>query len=75
VRIARLFATVEACGARFRSTGRVSTSSPVWDEAGVVPLTPRLARWLRARDNLGSHVNVEARPAGTMRRAAGPHRD
>ena len=39
VRIARLFATVEACGARFRSTGRVSTSSPVWDEAGVVPLT------------------------------------
>ena len=38
VRIARLFATVEACGARFRSTGRVSTSSPVWDEAGVVPL-------------------------------------
>ena len=40
VRIARLFATVEACGARFRSTGRVSTSSPVWDEAGVVPLTP-----------------------------------
>ena len=36
---------------------------------------PRLARWLRARDNLGSHVNVEARPAGTMRRAAGPHRD
>ena len=39
MRIARLFATVEACGARFRSTGRVSTSSPVWDEAGVVPLT------------------------------------
>ena len=36
---------------------------------------PRLARWVRARDNLGSHVNVEARPAGTMRRAAGPHRD
>ena len=39
VRIARLFATVEACGATFRSTCRVSTPSPVWDEAGVVPLS------------------------------------
>ena len=38
VRIARLFATVEACGATFRSTCGVSTS-PVWDEAGVVPLS------------------------------------
>ena len=39
MRIARLFATVEACGATFRSTCRVSTPSPVWDEAGVVPLS------------------------------------
>ena len=39
VRIARLFATVEACGATFRSTCRVSTPSPVWNEAGVVPLS------------------------------------
>ena len=39
MRIARLFATVEACGATFRSTCRVSTPSPVWNEAGVVPLS------------------------------------